>query len=56
MKTDKEIIEHFEKNQFYLYELEIMFKDLVKKERYALAKLYKNQIENLKYLKSKINE
>lgn len=55
MKTDDEIIEYFQSYQFDLYELEIMFKELLKKERYALAKLYKNQIDNLKYLKSKIN-
>ena len=55
-ETDDEIIEHFKKYQFDLYSLEIIFKDLLKQQRYALAKLYKNQIENLQYLKSKINE
>ena len=37
IKTEKEVVEHFKKYQNDLYELDIMFKDLVKKTKICFS-------------------
>ena len=48
--TEKEILEYFKINQNKIDSLESMYKDLIKNQKYALAKLYSSQIDVLKYL------
>ena len=49
-KTDNEVVIYFKDNIRNLYNLKSVYTELVKKERYHLAKLYKNQIEVLECL------
>lgn len=49
-RTDNEIIIFFRDNRSNLYKLKSVYTDLVKSQRYYLAKLYKNQIEVLECL------
>ena len=49
-RTDNEVVIYFKDNIRNLYNLKSVYTELVKKERYHLAKLYKNQIEVLECL------
>ena len=49
-RTDNEVIVFFKDNRSNIYKLKSVYTELVKKERYSLAKLYKNQIEVLEFL------
>jgi len=50
--TEEEVIIIFKNIREKHYELKVFFERLVKEQRYALAKLFKNQIEIIERLKS----
>ena len=49
-RTDNEVVTFFKDNKRNLYKLKSVYTELVKNERYYLAKLFKNQIEVLEFL------
>lgn len=52
LMTDIDVISFFKTNENSRCKLNFLYTMLVKKERYALAKLFKNKIEILDYLES----
>ena len=49
-RTDKEVIDFFKDNENNMYKLKSIYTELLKSQRYYLAKLYKNKIEILEHL------
>ena len=49
-RTDNEIVVFFKENENDMYKLKSIYTELVKSQRYYLAKLYKNKIEILEHL------
>ena len=49
-RTDNEIVVFFKENENNMYKLRSIYTELVKSQRYYLAKLYKNKIEILEHL------
>ena len=49
-RTDNEIVVFFKENENDIYKLKSIYTELVKSQRYYLAKLYKNKIEILEHL------